>query len=320
MLALAGVGCVALPPAEAVAAPSELPSELGYNYGKQESPRVLAMGGALRALSNSTEALYENPANMAATRVYHFAGVVQLVPQADRQSYGATAVDSVVSKSRLAGGVTGVWSQQDSDGLDRKFRDLRLGFAYPFSDNFMFGASGRYFTLSQEGPLRLKDGSSHPLRAGTGLVNTEIGKDITFDAGVTLKPIPELAFAVVGNNLTDPGHGFLPLQFGAGIGYGNQDFSLEVDAVNDFTPYGATTRVLMGGGELLIADHYSARGGYRYDEALDVSAVSGGIGYVNREFSVDLSVRRSLGELAATWIAFGFKYHLESTGLTGGGY
>ena len=70
MLALAGVGCVALQPAEAVAAPSELPSELGYNYGKQESPRVLAMGGALRALSNSTEALYENPANMAATRVY----------------------------------------------------------------------------------------------------------------------------------------------------------------------------------------------------------------------------------------------------------
>src|SRR5688500_16321167 len=85
--------------------PSELPPEVGYNYGEIETPRVAATGGAQRALSNSVSALFVNPANMAASRVYHIGALAQIWPEAKRQSYGAAAVDSIVSSSRVAGGL-----------------------------------------------------------------------------------------------------------------------------------------------------------------------------------------------------------------------
>jgi hypothetical protein len=58
--------------------PSTLPPEIGYSRGEMESPRSAAMGGALRALGNSLDGLYLNPANMATTRVYHIGGVAQI--------------------------------------------------------------------------------------------------------------------------------------------------------------------------------------------------------------------------------------------------
>src|SRR5690606_21854557 len=76
---------------------SDLPPEVGWNYGEIETPRIAAMGGALRAYSNSLSALFINPANMAATRIYHVGALAQIWPEARRQSYGGGAVDSIVS-------------------------------------------------------------------------------------------------------------------------------------------------------------------------------------------------------------------------------
>ena len=96
-----GGGClfVALSVAPfAWAEPSERPPEVGYNYSELELPRTAAMGGALRAFSNSLEALQNNPANLAVTRVYHVGGLAQFWTNSNRQSYGASIVDSVVSR------------------------------------------------------------------------------------------------------------------------------------------------------------------------------------------------------------------------------
>src|SRR6185295_15223257 len=69
------------------AEPSRLPPEIGYDYSELETARTAAMGGALRAFSNSLEALQDNPANLAATRVYHMGGMAQFWTGANRQSY-----------------------------------------------------------------------------------------------------------------------------------------------------------------------------------------------------------------------------------------
>ena len=136
--------------------PSKLPPEVGYNYGQTETPRIAAMGGALRAFSNSTDALFINPANMATSRVYHIGALAQIWPEADRQSYGAAIVDSIVSSSRLAGGLGGTWTSQDPDGVDRKSLDVRFALAYPFSDHLFIGASGAcyLFRFSKDGSFR----------------------------------------------------------------------------------------------------------------------------------------------------------------------
>src|SRR5262245_4058827 len=66
------------------AEPSELPPEVGYNYNEIETGRSAGKNGANRALGSSVSALFDNPANMAASRVYHAAALLQLWPEASR--------------------------------------------------------------------------------------------------------------------------------------------------------------------------------------------------------------------------------------------
>ncbi len=306
----AGLACLCFAGA-AEADPSELPPEVGYNYGETETARIAALGGGLRALGSSTNALFQNPANMATARVYHVTALGQIWPQAHRQSYGAAAVDSIVSSTGIAGGLGGTWSQQDPDGADRQFNDIRVGLAMPFAETFFVGASGRMLSLSQNGPGPL--GTS---RVSAGLRDERIVQAFTFDVGATLKPLPELALAVVGHNLTNTAEGFLPLMFGGGVGYGTRDFGIEANVVLDTSTWGHTTARWMGGGEVLLAESVALRAGYRFDTGLDAHSVSGGAAYIDQRFSVDASVRQTLGEYAATAIVFGFTLHIEATGLT----
>lgn len=300
----------------ASAAPSSLPPGVGYNAGEMETPRSAALGGATRATSSSIEALYSNPAGMATARVYHLSGIAQIWPQARRQTYGAAAVDSIVNKQRIAGGVSANWSSQDPDGVDRDSFDFRFALAAPLSDRFFLGGAMRYLSLAENG-YPGTDGLA-PSVASQGLGDGDIVADLTFDAGVTLKLTPELALSAVGTSLTNPGHGFLPLTFGGGAGFGVDDFTLELDAVGDFTTYDETKLRLMAGGEVLLADSFPLRAGYRFDEGLETHSVGGGLGFVSPDFAVDASLRGVVSGPKSLTIVFGFRYHVESAGFGGG--
>jgi hypothetical protein len=297
----------------AAAEPSALSPEVGYNGGQMETPRSLAMGDALRANSNSLEALYLNPANLATTRVYHVGAIAQIWPDARRQTYGGGAVDSILNKQRIAGGLAANYTIQDPEGVDRRVIDGRFALALPIADVFFVGAAVKYLGISQDGPS-LSVGLP-PSAAAGGLSHKRILSEVSFDAGLTLKPIPELAFSVVGTNLTAPGNGFLPLTFGGGAGFGNDTFSIEVDTTFDFTTYGRAKARVMGGAELLVADSFPIRAGYRYDEAMDSHALSGGVGYLAPEFSVDAGVRANVQGPTALAVVLGFRYHLDGAGV-----
>ncbi len=291
---------------------SKLPPEVGYNYEEIETPRTAAMGDALRAFSNSVGALFINPANMAASRVYHISAFAQIWPEAQRQSYGAAAVDSIVSSAHLAGGLGATWTSQDSSGLGRTAIDLRYALAFPFSDKFFVGLGGRYLWLKQDGNA----GPFDPSPASGGLHKKNIVKGFAFDAGATLKPTDGLAISIVGQNLNNPGSGFQPMSFGGGIGFGTHDFTVEGDTLADFTTWDKTTVRAMGGFEFLAADHYPLRIGYRYDQGQTSHALSAGVGYIDKIFSAEIALRRIVSGPAATTVVLGFTYHLESSGLT----
>lgn len=299
------------------AEPSQLSPEVGYNHSEIELPRTAAMGGALRAFSTSLEALQINPANLAAARVYHVGGLAQFWTDANRQSYGASIVDSVVSRSRLAGGVSANWTFQDPDGVDREAMDLRLGLAVPVSENLLVGGSARYLDLKENGYPRGRD-VLPPSVASDGLGGESIVKDITFDVGVSLRPVPGLGLSLVGQNITDPGHGFLPLLLGGGIGFATNLFTVEADLMGDFTTYDETTWRYMSGAEFLAAGTYPLRVGYRYDQGQDAHSLSAGLGYAAREFSFDLSGRYVFGDESLMAFFIGLKYHVDSLGLGGG--
>ncbi|RYE84442.1 MAG: hypothetical protein EOO75_18105 [Myxococcales bacterium] len=309
--AAAGLLSVSLGAAEAGADPSSLPPEMGWNYGEQETPRTAAMGGASRALGADINGLFTNPANLAASRVYHLAALGQIWPEANRQSYGAAAIDSATS--RLAAGVGGFYTLQDSEGLKRKGIDARLGLAFPLGDRIFVGATGKLLRLEQNGlgPL----GSS---LASGGLKNTSIVNGMTFDAGLTVRPISLLSLAIVGTNLTNPGDGYRPLGLGGGIAIGQRQFAIEADMTANFTTYDKTKFRYMVGGELLIADTYPLRAGYRFDQGLQSHLVTGGAGYLDRQFGVELSVQRGVSGPSSTAIILGLQLFLEGIGLARG--
>jgi hypothetical protein len=292
---------------------STVPPEVGYNYEEIETPRITATNGATRALSSSTEALFDNPANMSAARVYHLAALAQIWPESKRQSYGAAAVDSVGSSARVAGGLGATYNTQDADGIDRKWTDIRFALSYPFSDSFYMGVGGRYLMLTQDGTGPL--GTS---AASGGLVGKKIITGFAFDAGATFKPTDGLSLSIVGTNLNNPGNGFQPMGLAGGIGFGKELFSLEGDVAADFTTWDHTTVRAMAGGELLLGDHFPLRGGYRYDDGAKSHSISGGFGYVDTSFGAELAIRRVVSGDPVTAIVFGFSYHLDAGGLSEG--
>jgi len=303
-------GLVVSFPAVVSAEPSELSPSVGHNYGDHETPRMAAVGGATRASSNSLTSLYSNPANMAAAQLYHIGAFAQIYPEANRQSYGAAVVDSLISSSGLAGGLGGVLTIQDPDGMAREWMDVRFGLSMPLGDLFFLGLTGKYITVQQNGlgPLRHSEVSG-------GLQDQNILQSVTFDAGATLRPSPQFAVSLTGQNLTNPDTAILPISGGLGAAFSTADFILSADAVIESKTHAATKFRAMAGGELLIADRIAARLGYRFDQGFEGHAVSGGIGYIDQKFSLDASVRRGISG-AEYWAAvFGFTIHIEAMGL-----
>jgi hypothetical protein len=314
-LALGGMMGVLAAGGRAGADPSSLPPPLIYNYGEIETARSAAMGGALRALGNGATGMFLNPATLAETRVYHVEALANFIPEAARQVYGGAIVDSVTGK--FAGGVSLEGGFMDPSGIDRSFIDARLDLAYPVSDRLFLGLEGRYIQVTQAGlgPLGASVVSGGLIDATTGarqaFVNTA-----TFDAGIAMQIAEGLFLGLVGQNLTNPNNGLQPTIAGGGIGYGTDNLSIEGDALADFTSWGKATARLMAGGEYLVANHVPVRLGYRFDQGANLHYLSGGLGYLGQEFSVDASVRRSLSSSGSTDLVFSLAYFLESTGIT----
>lgn len=296
---------------EAAAEPSKLPPEAGYQGGEIETGRTGALGGATRAIGADISGHFANPANVAASRVYHLGALATIAPEARRQSYGAAMSDSVTNSRGLAGAVSGVYTIQDSGGLSRKATDARFTLAFPMSEKLFVGVTGKYLKLRQDGlgPL----GQSY---ASGGRKNEAIVNGFTFDAGLSAHPVDLLWIGLVGTNLTATGDGYRPLGASGGIGLGTRTFNLEGDIAADFTTYDKTTLRYMGGAELLAADSFALRGGYRFDQGDKSHSASVGFGYVDPAFSFELSLRRTLSPYTSTMIFLGVTYFLESTGLT----
>jgi hypothetical protein len=304
---------------------TKLPPPLAYSYGENETPRSLAMGGALRALGNGTTAIFINPANMPLTRLYHLEASGQFTPEVTRALGSVTAVDSITSSTRVAGGASFTAGVIDPDGLDRVFTDFRSVAAYPFGDRFFLGVGLRYLRMIQDGFGILDNSTAKKYSPVSGGLVDGAGArgpfvdTFSFDAGATVRLGESLHIGVVGQNLTHPGHSLLPTTVGGGIGYGTKDYSIEADGLADFDSYSAVTWRAMAGGEYLFANKYPVRLGYRFDQGAGVHSISAGAGYVSTEFSVELAARRTLSTtINSTMIALSLTYHLESSALLSG--
>ena len=297
---------------QAWASPSSTSTAEGYDLGNVESPRVLGMGGGLAATGASTVALYQNPANMELTRVYHFEAEGAFSPEARRYDFGGAIVDS--ANGRFAGGLGANFGMLDPDGIHRSWTDFRLGLSYQLGDHFSIGIAGRYLGVNQ-------DTSVGPFGASlisSGTPTKPLGQYLTLDAGLTITPVDGFHIAVVGHNLTDPGVSLAPTTLVGGIGYDSHLFALETDVLTDFSSWETTQVRIMAGGELFVGEHVPLRLGYRYDEGTNTHAVSGGVGYIGQQWSAEFSLRRDIvGDHPASMMSLSLRYFYDSTGTMG---
>lgn len=306
------IAIVSSSPGIALADPSTTSIEQGYELGEIQHPRSVAMGNAAQVFGGSTTAVFVNPANLPLYKVYHLEGLATFAPEARRQGYGGAVVDS--STSRLAGGLGGAWSQMDPDGIKRQWTDVRLALAYPLGDRFSIGATGRYLRVTQ----RVASGPLGASLASDGTSQEPIFNGFTFDAGAAVQVSENVRLAVSGRNLTSPGTALAPLVAAGGIGYSNATVTVEADTLIDFTTFGSARARAMLGAELLVADRFPLRAGYRYDAGMRTHTASLGLGYVERKFSVELGGRRDVvADHPATLLTLGIRFFIDSAGPGG---
>jgi len=296
----------------ASASPSSTSTAEGYDLGNVESPRALAMGGSLAAVGGSTVGLYQNPANMELTRVYHFEAEGAFSPEARRYDMGGAIVDS--ANGRFGGGLGANFGMLDPDGVHRSWTDFRAALSYQLGDYIAFGLAGRYLGVDQ-------DTSVGPFGASllsSGTPTKPLGQYLTFDAGLTVTPVEGFHIGFVGHNLTDPGVSLAPTTLVGAVGYDSHVFALEADVLGDFTTYAKDELRISGGGELFLADHIPIRLGYRYDGGTATHAVSAGLGYIGKQWSAEYSARRDIiGDHPATMMSLSLRYFYDSTGTMG---
>lgn len=309
-IGLAGLALFA--PAPALADPASTSPEQGYDLGDIHTPRSVGMGDAQVASGASTTALYRNPAALPMARLYHLEAMGSVSPEARRQSYGASIVDS--STSRLAGGFGGTWNQLDPDGVRRRWTDLRLALAYPLGDALSIGLAGRYLRVNQG----VASGPFGPSFASDGTRDEPLMNEFTFDAGALLVPTRGLSFGVAGKNLTAPGTSLAPTTLTGGVAFAQSIFVIEADAMADFTTWGSTRGRFMLGGEVFLAEHVPIRAGYRYAGGQLTHGLSLGTGYVDRQWSVELSGRRDIaGEHPMTLVTLALKFFYDAASGAG---
>ena len=183
--------------------------------------------------------------------------------------------------------------------------------AYPLGDKFAIGATGRYLRVNQapgQGPF----GTSF---VSDGTPGDPLFNQFTFDVGLTAAPVDSLRIGLVGHNLTNPGTGLAPTQLAGGVGYTVKDLAVEADLLGDFTTWDRAHPRFMLGGELFVADRFPIRLGYRYDDGLRTHALSAGVGYIDKNWSFEISARRDIaGDDQATMLSVGLRYFYDAVG------
>jgi hypothetical protein len=318
-LVAACVGCVTTLETAAHADPYR-PLELGWGYGEIEGARSLAMGGAVRVLGMSTSAITANPANLGLQRVYHLEALGSYDTAAHDARYGAGVLDSYTSHLGL-----GVMASQSYEGLtdpqSRNATDVHVALGLPLADKIAFGVSGRYLSVDQNGTGPLNE--STPIAISSGDPSSFTG--YTFDAGLAMGIGELLHFAAVGYNLTNPSTALAPLMIGGGVGLQSQVVSFEVNAVAvDRSAWNTWKARVQAGAEVLVAGRYPIRLGYGWDQSYSRHAISGGVGYIDRQFAVDVGIRQEIvtpndGLAKATVMALSIRYFYESGGAQTGG-
>jgi hypothetical protein len=275
-----------------------------------ESARGMALGTGARAAAASTQAQADNPANLVIGGLYHIESFVGYDPTFKRIGWGGAVVDSLTG--RLAAGASARVLFGDNDAGDNKGWEAKIGLGFPIIEMLSVGIAGRYSNI------RIADTHADPDSRSPTLAPTAPGatapvdqvfrlKHFTLDAAATLRPIPGLAIAALGYNLINTKSKLAPTIVGGGLAFTTGMLTVGGDVLVDLNRHDMFPgpRLTFGGGlEYLAGNVLPLRVGYAYDQGRQQSYVTGGLGYVDPRFAIQLSLRQSVSQGSETSLFF----------------
>lgn len=255
------------------------------------------MGAGSRASAVSSSALAYNPAAMALAPLYHVESQVQFSPAFGRWAFGGNVVDSMTNKLAAGMSFIGIVGNGESgySGMDG-----RVGLAFPLVDSVAIGISGRYLSLGREGTAPAGVDQDAPVAQG-----------FTMDGSIALA-LDIVRIAAIAQNFIDIGSLLTPFRAGGSASLLVGDFlTIGTDVLADINSF-ENPEILVGAGlEFLAGGLVPIRAGYRYDSGRTVHAITGGLGYVDQKFGVELALRQEVGERDDTEVMLSLRYFVQ---------
>lgn len=243
------------------------------------TPRPLGMGGAMRAIATGDAAPQLNPSGISLLRAYFLEGSYQYSSATSSQDARISAVDSTSALN--LGGALYYSYHRDSpgDGVTHTGHLAGASLSFPFLDKIFLGGSAKYIYFEDPaGPTQ---------------------KGFTFDAGLTLRPLPQVSIGATGYNLLDRETPWAPRAVGGGVAVlPMPTLVFAFDAVLEKV-YADTTRdramYYMGGGELSFSSAAAIRAGAGRDGLNRTTYVSVGVSLLSAEIgALDIGLRQDV--------------------------
>jgi hypothetical protein len=239
----------------------------------------------MRAVATGDAGPQLNPSGISLLRAYFLEGSYQYGSTAGSHDARISAVDST-SGYNIGGAVYYTYHRDTVDGANETGHLLGGSLSFPLQDKIFLGGSAKYVHFTDL----------------TGNIHT----GFTFDAGLTLRLIPQVSIGAVGYNLLDRATPWAPRAVGGGVALMPMSSLLFVfDSVWEKV-YDDSTRdhvmYYMGGGELSFSSAAAVRAGGGRDGMNKTTYVSVGVSLISAEIgALDFGLRQDVsGERKAT--------------------
>jgi hypothetical protein len=250
--------------------------------------RPLGIGGALRAVATGDSGPMLNPSGISLIRSYSLEAGYQFSKNPDSHDMRVSAVDST-SGFNLGGALYYTYHRA-SVGSDLSETGHIGGgsLSFPLLEKLYLGANIKY--------VRFKDvvGDSH--------------SGFTFDAGLTVRPLPQISFAAVAYNIREVAQAWTPKGAGGGVAFlPIPIILLSFDAVWTKV-YGDPDRTqawqFMGGGEFTLGSSAFLRAGGGRDGLSTSSYLTAGLTMLSMQLgAVDIGFRQDIsGDTKSTLV------------------
>ena len=241
--------------------------------------RPLGAGGAMRGYATGDAGPLLNPSGISLIRSYTVEGAYQYGKSLGSHDARISAVDST-SGFNLGGALYyGYHRDAPGDGATDSGHLAGGSLSFPFLDKIFLGANLKY--------VHFRDAASV----------THSG--FTFDAGLTVRPLPQLSLGAVAYNLRDLDTAWTPRGYGGGLAVLPMPVLLLVFDMVWTKVYGDPTRdyvtYFMGGGEFSFATAAAVRAGGGRDGLSKNSYVTAGVtGFSASLGAIDFGVRQDV--------------------------